>query len=91
MRTDNHDLLKREVAKQVQRMKRAEQDRPTMLAQSIYLGTLGLLFVVPVVLGAYTGRWLDGLYEGYSIRWTLSLIILGVLIGAVSTYQFVKD
>ena len=91
MRTDNHDLLKREVAKQVQRMKRAEQDRPTMLAQSIYLGTLGLLFVVPVVLGAYAGRWLDGLYEGYSIRWTLSLIILGVLIGAVSAYQFVKD
>jgi len=89
--TDNHDLLKREVAKQVQRMKRAEQDRPTMLAQSIYLGTLGLLFVVPVVLGAYAGRWLDGLYEGYSIRWTLSLIILGVLIGAVSAYQFVKD
>ena len=89
--TDNHDLLKREVAKQVQRMKRAEQDRPTMLAQSIYLGTLGLLFVVPVVLGAYAGRWLDGLYEGYSIRWTLSLIILGVVIGAVSTYQFVKD
>jgi len=88
---DNHDLLKREVAKQVQRMKRAEQDRPTMLAQSIYLGTLGLLFVVPVVLGAYAGRWLDGLYEGYSIRWTLSLIILGVVIGAVSTYQFVKD
>jgi ATP synthase protein I len=88
---DNHDLLKREVAKQVQRMKRAEQDRPTMLAQSIYLGTLGLLFVVPVVLGAYAGRWLDGLYEGYSIRWTLSLIILGVLIGAVSAYQFVKD
>jgi ATP synthase protein I len=91
VRTDNHDLLKREVAKQVQRMKRAEQDRPTMLAQSIYLGTLGLLFVVPVVLGAYAGRWLDGLYEGYSIRWTLSLIILGVLIGAVSAYQFVKD
>ena len=89
--TDNHDLLKREVAKQVQRMKRAEQDRPTMLAQSIYLGTLGLLFVVPVVLGAYAGRWLDGLYEGYSIRWTLSLIILGVVIGAVSAYQFVKD
>jgi len=81
---DNHDLLKREVAKQVQRMKRAEQDRPTMLAQSIYLGTLGLLFVVPVVLGAYAGRWLDGLYEGYSIRWTLSLIILGVVIGAVN-------
>jgi ATP synthase protein I len=91
MTTDNHDQLKREVAKQVKRMKRAEQDRPTLLAQSIYLGTLGLLFVVPVVLGAYVGRWLDGLYAGYSIRWTLSLIILGVMVGAVNAYQFVKD
>ena len=91
MTTNNHDQLKREVAKQVQRMKRAEQDRPTLLAQSIYLGTLGLLFVVPVVVGAYVGRWLDGLYEGYSIRWTLSLIILGVIVGAVNAYQFVKD
>lgn len=91
MTTDNHDQLKREVAKQVQRMKRAEQDRPTLLAQSIYLGTLGLLFVVPVVVGAYVGRWLDGLYEGYSIRWTLSLIVLGVIVGAVNAYQFVKD
>lgn len=91
MTTDNHDQLKREVAKQVQRMKRAEQDRPTLLAQSIYLGTLGLLFVVPVTVGAYAGRWLDGLYEGYSIRWTLSLIVLGVIVGAVNAYQFVKD
>jgi ATP synthase protein I len=91
MTTNNHDQLKREVAKQVQRMKRAEQDRPTLLAQSIYLGTLGLLFVVPVVVGAYVGLWLDGLYEGYSIRWTLSLIVLGVIVGAVNAYQFVKD
>jgi ATP synthase protein I len=91
MTTDNHDQLKREVAKQVQRMKRAEQDRPTLLAQSIYLGTLGLLFVVPVVVGAYVGLWLDGLDEGYSIRWTLSLIVLGVIVGAVNAYQFVKD
>ena len=91
MTTDNHDQLKREVAKQVQRMKRAEQDRPTLLAQSIYLGTLGLLFVVPVVVGAYVGRWVDDWYEGYSIRWTLSLIILGVIVGAVNAYQFVKD
>lgn len=91
MTTDNHDQLKREVAKQVQRMKQVEQDRPTLLAQSIYLGTLGLLLVVPVVVGAYVGRWLDGLYEGYSIRWTLSFIVLGVIVGAVNAYQFVKD
>lgn len=83
--------LKEEVAKQIRRMKQAEHDRPTLLRQTVYLGTLGLLFVVPVIVGAYVGRWLDGLSAGYSMRWTLSLIVLGVGIGALNVYLNVKE
>ena len=83
--------LKEEVSKQIRRMKQAEQDRPTLLRQTVYLGTLGLLFVVPVIIGAYVGRWLDGLSAGYSMRWTLSLIVLGVGVGAASVYFNVKE
>jgi ATP synthase protein I len=83
--------LKEEVDKQIRRMKQADQDRPTLLRQTVYLGTLGLLFVVPVIVGAYVGRWLDGLSAGYSMRWTLSLIVLGVSVGAVSVYLNVKE
>ena len=83
--------LKEEVAKQIRRMKQAERDRPTLLRQTVYLGTLGLLFVAPVIVGAYVGRWLDGLSAGYSMRWTLSLIVLGVGVGAVSVYVNVKE
>jgi ATP synthase protein I len=89
MKSENQ--LKEEVAKQIQRMKQAERDRPTLLRQTVYLGTLGLLFVVPVIIGAYVGRWLDGLSAGYSMRWTLSLIILGVGVGAMSVYLNVKE
>jgi len=89
MKSENR--LKEEVAKQIQRMKQAERDRPTLLRQTVYLGTLGLLFVVPVIVGAYVGRWLDGLSDGYSMRWTLSLIVLGVGVGAVSVYLNVKE
>jgi ATP synthase protein I len=89
MKSENQ--LKEEVAKQIQRMKQAERDRPTLLRQTVYLGTLGLLFVVPVIVGAYVGRWLDGLSAGYSMRWTLSLIVLGVGVGAVSVYFNVKE
>lgn len=89
MKSENQ--LKEEVAKQIRRMKQAEHDRPTLLRQTVYLGTLGLLFVIPVIVGAYVGRWLDGLSAGYSIRWTLSLIILGVGFGAVSVYLNVKE
>lgn len=72
-------------------MKQAEQERPTLIAQTVYMGTLGLLFVLPVVAGAYLGHWLDGLAEGYSIRWTLSLIVLGLIVGAVNVYLFIRE
>ena len=89
MKSENR--LKEEVAKQIRRMKQAEHDRPTLLRQTVYLGTLGLLFVVPVIAGAYVGRWLDGLSPGYSMRWTLSLIILGVGVGIVNVYLNMRE
>ena len=72
-------------------MRQAERDRLTLLAQTAYIGILGLLFVLPVVAGAYLGRWLDSLLAGYSIRWTLSMIFLGVIIGAVNVYLFIRE
>lgn len=83
--------LKAEIEKQVDRLQQAEKDRPTLLAQVAYLGSLGLMFVLPVVVGAYAGRWLDGLAEGYSIRWTVGMIMLGVAVGAMNVYLYVKE
>jgi len=88
----NHDQqLRKQVEQQVQRMKKADAERPTLLAQTIYLGTLGLLLVLPVVAGAYLGRWLDDRSGGYSTTWTLSLIVLGVTVGAINAYLFIRD
>ena len=83
--------LRTQVDKQVARARKAERERPTLLAQTSYIGTLGLLFVLPVVGGAYLGRWLDSLLAGYSMRWTLSLMFLGLVIGAVNVYLFVRE
>jgi ATP synthase protein I len=47
--------------------------------------------VLPVVGGAYLGQWLDSLLAGYSIRWTVSLILLGVFLGAVNVYLFIRE
>jgi ATP synthase protein I len=89
--TNAGQKLKKRIGVQTRRMKQAERDRPTLLGQTVFLGTLGLLFVVPVVIGAYVGQWLDGFVEGYSIRWTMSLILLGVAIGAVNVYLLMKE
>ena len=72
-------------------MQRADRDRPTLLAQTIYIGTLGLVFVLPLVGGAYLGRWLDSLATGYSLRWTLSMLLLGVAVGAMNVYLLIRE
>lgn len=87
----DEEKLREEVARQAKRIEQAERERRTILAQTAYLGTLGILFVAPLVGGAYLGRWLDGLYEGYSVRWTVSLIVLGIAVGAVNVYFFMKE
>ncbi|SIO11647.1 AtpZ/AtpI family protein [Halodesulfovibrio marinisediminis] len=87
----NLNSLKEKIERQASRMKKAERERPTLIGQTIYIGTLGLLLVIPVVGGAYLGNWLDSMMEGYSIRWTTSLILVGVIIGAVNVYYFIKD
>jgi len=80
-----------EVERQARRMRKAEEDKPTIIGQTIYLGTLGLVFVLPVVAGAYLGHWLDGMAEGYSMRWTLSLILLGVFTGGLNVYFLLRE
>lgn len=91
MEQNRNRRLQQRLERQARRLKRAEQERSTLLAQTIYLGTLGLVMVLPVVAGAYLGHWLDGLAEGYSMRWTLSLIFLGVLIGAFNVYALIRE
>ncbi len=83
--------LQDDVEQQAKRMKKAEKERPTVLAQTIFLGTLGLVFVLPVVAGAYLGRWLDSMATGYSMRWTLSLLFVGVIVGGVNVYLLIRD
>lgn len=85
------DRLRRRVEQQARRMKQAERDRATLLSQTVYVGTLGLVFVIPVVAGAYLGRWLDSLASGYSMRWTLSLLFLGIVVGAVNVYLLIRE
>lgn len=86
----NGEFLRKRIEKQAQRMAQAEKERPTLLAQTVFLGTLALLFVVPVVGGAYLGQWIDSQLPGYSYRWTVSLLITGLIVGAWNVYLYVQ-
>jgi ATP synthase protein I len=84
------ERLKDSVQLQAGRIRKAERERRTLLANTIYLGTLGLIFVLPVIAGAYLGNWLDNRMNGYSFSWTITLIVIGVFIGAMDVYFFVR-
>ena len=88
---DERRQLERRIKRQVKRMEQAEKEHKSILAQTKFVGTLGLLFVLPIVGGAYLGVWLDSLAQGYSARWTLGMIFVGLVIGAVNVYLFIRE
>jgi ATP synthase protein I len=89
--TPNERRLRRRVEQDARRLRKAETEREGLLVQTVYLGTLGLVFVLPVVAGAYVGHWLDGLVSGYSMRWTLGLLFLGLVVGAFNVYFLIRS
>lgn len=89
MKTHDDKLLE-SLKTQSQRRKRYEQ-RTSLWRQTIFTGTLGLMFILPLIGGAYLGRWLDEKLNGYSISWTLNLILLGVAFGAFNCYLYIKE
>ena len=91
MPEDGGKQLRKAVEREADRLQRAERERSRLIAQTVYLGSLALMLVVPVIAGAYLGRWIDGMFSGYSIRFTVSLIVLGVALGAVNVYLFVRE
>ena len=85
------ERLKTSVQMQAGRIRKARKEHRTLLANTVYLGTLGIIFVLPVVAGAYLGAWLDNRMKGYSFSWTITLIVLGVFVGAFDVYWFVRE
>jgi ATP synthase protein I len=85
------DDLRKQVERQAKRLEKAEREKPTLIGQTVYIGTLGLILVLPIVGGAYLGNWLDNMAGGYSIRWTISLIVVGLGVGAFNVYFFIRE
>ncbi len=85
------EKLRKRLKLQISRMKKAENERDTLMSQTIYIGTLGLLFILPVLLGVYTGLWLDERKTDYSSFWTLSLLFAGLVTGVLNVYLFIRN
>ncbi len=85
------DKLKQAVERDAKRLRTAQRERSGLFGVMLYGGVLGLLFVLPIVGGAYLGRWLDSLSPGYSVRWTMSFIVLGIACGGWNVYWYLRN
>ncbi len=54
------------------------------------MGLIGWSVAVPTLLGAALGIWLD-LHYSSTHSWTLSLLILGLLLGCVNAWRWVAN
>lgn len=79
------------VLRQARRIAAARRERGGLLEQSMYLGTLGFVFVVPVVIATYAGLWIDQHLPGYSVRGTVSGLIFGLTIGVVDVWLMLRE
>jgi len=55
----------------------------------VRFGVIGLVIVVPALIGAMLGMWLDLVNPG-SYSWTLVLILVGLALGLVISASWIK-
>ncbi|HTX02270.1 MAG TPA: AtpZ/AtpI family protein [Candidatus Acidoferrales bacterium] len=83
--------LHRAIERQIDLEERSRRGRTSLLARTVYLGSVGIMLTLPIVAGAYMGRWLDEHTNAFSFSWTVSLIVIGVLIGATNVTVFIRQ
>ena len=90
-----HDVdehrLRTSVERQHQRAEQARLGGVAFLARTAYLGSIGVMLALPIVAGAYLGRWLDEHQTGFSFSWTVSLIVIGVAVGTANVVMFIRQ
>jgi ATP synthase protein I len=51
------------------------------------IGVLGWIVVMPMLIGIFAGRWLDGRFHS-GLFWTAPLLILGAALGCWSAWKW---
>jgi ATP synthase protein I len=90
MTRSEDEQLKLAAMRDVQRLQQ-QGHKHSMLRYSVFLGGLASMMVVPVIGGAYLGRWLDSQYQGYSTRWTVSMIVIGIAMGTYNIWHTIRN
>lgn len=79
--------LSEKVEKSAEELRKARDEKSRFWHYAQMLGVGGWLFAIPVVAGAYIGRYMDRKVGG-EISWTITLIIVGIAVGVYNIWYF---
>ncbi len=75
--------------KEVRKVKaRRKKDRGVWFGLGM-IGTIGWSIAVPTLIGVALGIWIDERWPG-RISWTLTFLLIGLVLGCINTYYWVK-
>jgi ATP synthase protein I len=87
-RDRDDDLFIDEIRRQA---KRAAVSQHMTLWQGLGLvGSVGWMVVLPALLGAFAGRFIDGRSKT-GVFWTISLLFLGLVFGCLTAWRQVRE
>lgn len=72
-----------------ERKLQAQREKKSVWAGLGLFGMIGWSIVVPTILGAALGMWLDKNYKN-DFSWTLSLLVAGLMLGCLIAWNWVQ-
>jgi len=70
--------------------RRVQEGEPSTARRLGQIGVLGWIVVVPMLLGAFAGRWLD-IRFATGVFWTAPLLMAGLALGCWSGWKWMND
>ena len=88
--SDKPPLAEQVGAKAERKLKARRKATPGVWSGLGMMGLIGWSVVVPTLLGAGLGLWLDGHHPGKH-AWTLALLIAGLALGCLNAWHWVAN
>jgi len=87
---ESHEEFSRRIgAKESRKLKARQRKDKGMWFGLGAMGTVGWSIVIPTLVGALLGRWMDARLQG-TVSWTLMLLLIGLAIGCLNAYHWVR-
>lgn len=86
---NTNNSFEKVVGDKEERKLQAQREKKSVWAGLGLFGMIGWSIVVPTILGAALGMWLDKHYKN-DFSWTLSLLVAGLMLGCLIAWNWVQ-